>query len=75
MSKTEQEQLNALDAIRGTKGHHSQLAKQVEALGLYVLEDSDDNELSTIRLKGVFDKDGGDIVVGAIRGDSDAVIE
>lgn len=75
MTTTEQNQLDALESIRGTKGHHFDLAKQVKAIGLAVLEDSDDNELSTIRLVGVFGKYGEDIVVGHIRGDAEAVIE
>lgn len=74
MTSIERKQLDSLDAIRGTRGHHSELAKQVESIGLYVLEDSDDNELSTIRLQGVCAADGSDVVVGTIRGDSDAVI-
>ena len=75
MTTTEQTQLNALELLRGTTGHHSDLAKQVEALGFAVLKDSDNNELSTIRLVGVWGNDGEDIVVGSIRGDAEAVIE
>ena len=73
--KAEQAQLEALDAIRGTTGHHSDLAKQVKALGFKVLADSDDNELTTIRLVGVYAADGSDVAVGVIRGDAEAVIE
>jgi hypothetical protein len=68
-----QEQLNRLDAIRGTKGARSDLARQVDALGFEVRMDSD-NERSELVLQGAWAPDGSDIVVGEIIGDADAEI-
>lgn len=71
---TEQEQITALDSVRGRKGSHYALAEMVADLGLIVDPDGENNERSEIKLLGHQNDDGSDIVVGEILGDSEAVI-
>ena len=70
----EQQQINALDTIRGKVGTHYDLANEIENLGFYVLADTDNNELSLVFLKGCWNPDGSDIEVAQIVGDSEATI-
>ena len=70
----EQKQINAFDEIRGESGSHYDLAKKVESIGLVVEMDPDNNERSEVVLSGVFNRDGSNIVIGEIVGDSEAKI-
>lgn len=74
MDATTQQQIDAFDALRGTKGEYADLAYRAEALGLEVRPDPDNNERSDVILPGVWNPDGSDVVIGEIIGDTDAEI-
>ena len=60
--------------FEGQRGSHFELATRLEAAGYVVQLDSDDNERSDVRIRGAVDVRGADIVIGEIRGDSEAEI-
>lgn len=70
----EQQQLDALAALRGKVGRHFDLANDLQDLGFKVRPDKENNERSEIVLRGVCNSDGSDCVVGEILGDSEARI-
>lgn len=72
---TESQKTN-LHALNGTRDSHYELARYCEIKGLHVEGDPDDMELSHVCVSAPQrGEDFWPLVVGTIRGDSEAVIE